>query len=45
MNRDKIETVLKEHGVLLKSDYRGLAKELSKIMNSNESLFNIIIII
>jgi len=38
MNRDKIETVLKEHGVLLKSDYRWLAKELSKIMNSNESI-------
>jgi len=38
MDRDKIETVLKEHGVLLKSKYRGLAKELSKIMNSNESI-------
>ncbi len=38
MDRDKIESILKEHGVLLKSYYRGLAKELSKIMNSNESI-------
>ncbi len=38
MDRDKIESILKEHGVLLKSQYRGLAKELSKIMNNNESI-------
>ena len=37
MDRDKIETVLKEHG-LLKYEYRGIAKALSKIMNCNESI-------
>ncbi len=37
MDKDKIESILKEHG-LLKYEYRGIAKELSKIMNSNESI-------
>lgn len=37
MDRDKIESILKEHG-LLKYEYMGIAKELSKIMNRNESI-------